>query len=340
MLTRKKIKTFIKAYIKSMRLYYSFITGIAGLIGVSYYQYLAYTSGSGEMSSSGTAYQPASLAKLLVIIVILFLAWGINQIYNDYLGMNEDRINAPERPMVSGELNPLYAVLLSSVLMLIALAVTWFYLERYAIIPLLLGVALNFVYEYAKGHGIWGNIIFGLMISMCAVFSFMAAGQSGSSILSTGSLLLILYISFLNGLMTLYTYYKDYEGDRLAGKKTLVVKLGIDGAQKLALLASFLPAVTFMIIYFGLEAWNYELNSIFLELGILATGLQLWTGYLYFRNPIGSQTYFSLSMNFRACACSESAIISIFNPALGVVLFLMSYFFIGFLFNFHVNVKG
>jgi geranylgeranylglycerol-phosphate geranylgeranyltransferase len=319
-----------------MRLYYSFITGIAGLIGISYYQYLAYTI----YHDSAAAYQPTSFTKLLVIMVILFLAWGINQIYNDYLGINEDRINAPDRPMVTGELNPIYAVLLSSFLMLSAIFITCFYLELYAVIPLILGILLNFIYEYAKGYGIWGNIIFGIMISTCAVFSFLAAGRSDISIISFSSLLLIIYVSLLNGLMTLYTYFKDYEGDKQVGKKTLIVKLGIDRSQKLALLASFLPIISFMIIYYGLEVWDYELNSIFMELGILATGLQLWTGYLYFQNPIGTKTYFSLSMNFRACACSESALIAIFNPALGVILFLISYFFIGFLFNFHVNVKG
>lgn len=32
---------FIKAYIKSMRLYYSFVTGIAGWLGMSFYEYIA-----------------------------------------------------------------------------------------------------------------------------------------------------------------------------------------------------------------------------------------------------------------------------------------------------------
>ena len=323
-----------------MRLYYSFITGIAGLVGISYYQYLAYSGVHTEVIDPTRTYQPTSLTKFLLIMVILFLSWGINQIYNDYIGISEDRINAPDRPMVSGELNPFYAVLLSSVLMLSAVLITWFFLEPYAIIPLILGIALNFIYEYAKGYGIWGNIIFGIMISICAIYSFLAAGKFDSSIFSFSTLLLIIYISLLNGLMTLYTYFKDYEGDKQVGKKTLIVKLGIDRSQKLALLASFLPIISFMIIYYGLEVWEYELNSIFMELGLLATGLQLWTGYLYFKDPIGTRTYFSLSINFRACACSESAIIAIFNPALGVILFLASYFFIGFLFNFHANVKG
>jgi geranylgeranylglycerol-phosphate geranylgeranyltransferase len=325
------ISGFIKAYIKSMRLYYSFITGIAGLVGISYYQYLAYT---------GQGFVPTPLPRLLMILLILFLSWGINQIYNDYLGIEEDRINAPDRPMVSGKLNPLYAVFLSTVLMVIAFLITWFYLEKLAIIPLIVGVMLNVLYEYAKGHGVYGNIIFGLMISTCSVYGFLASGRSDASIISAGNLLMILYISLINGLMTLYTYFKDYEGDKAAGKQTLIVKLGLEKSQKLALLASFLPIAVFVVIYFGFEAWDYSLNATFIELGLLSTGLQIWTGLLYFRNPKGAMTYFSLAMNFRACACTESAIIAIFNPALGVILFLMSYFFIGFLFNFHANVKG
>ncbi len=335
MIHLKKIETFIRAYIKSMRLYYSFITGIAGLIGISYYQYLAYST-----ENHSLIFQPTSFTKLVVIMIILFFAWGINQIYNDYLGINEDRINAPERPMVTGELNPKYALLLSTLLMTGAILITWFYLEPVAVILLFAGIILNLIYEYAKGYGIWGNIIFGIMISVCAVFGFLASGKTDASIVSFGNILMFLYLSLLNGLMTLYTYFKDYEGDKLAGKNTLIVKLGIERSKKLALFASFLPIVFFMIFYFGFEVWAYKLNNIFMELALIATGMQLWTGYLYYENPIGSKTYFSLSMNFRACACTESAIIAIFNPAFGVVLFLSSYFFIGFLFNFHVNVKG
>ncbi|MEN8193600.1 MAG: UbiA prenyltransferase family protein, partial [Bacteroidota bacterium] len=263
-----------------------------------------------------------------------------NQIYNDYLGLEEDKINAPDRPMVTGELNPACAVLLSSILMLFAFFITWVFLEKYAVIPLVIGVALNLVYEYAKGYGIWGNIIFGLMISTCTMFGFLAAGESDISLLSFSQIFLILYVSLVNGLMTYYTYFKDYEGDKAAGKRTLIVKLGLKKSQQLALIGAFLPLFFFLIIYFGLEVWSFELNGIFIELGLLATGLQLWTGFLYYKNPKGEMTYFSLSMNFRACVCAESAFIALFNPALGVMLFLLSYFFIGLLFNFHSNVRA
>jgi geranylgeranylglycerol-phosphate geranylgeranyltransferase len=323
-----------------MRLYYSFITGIAGLIGISYYQYLVYLRNNSALNSININEAPTQASKLILILTILFLAWGINQIYNDYLGLEEDKINAPDRPMVTGELNPVFAVLLSSTLMLFAFLVTWIFLEKSAVIPLVVGVVLNIVYEYAKGYGIWGNIIFGLMISACTLFGFLAAGKSDMSLLSLNQIFLIFYVSLINGLMTYYTYFKDYQGDKAAGKRTLIVQLGLKKSKRLALIAAFLPLFFFLIIYFGLKAWSFELNGIFIELGLLATGLQLWTGYLYYKNPKGEMTYFSLSMNFRACACTESAFIALFNPALGVMLFLLSYFLIGLLFNFHSNVRA
>ena len=337
----RSILIFLKAYVKSMRLYYSFITGIAGLIGVSYYQYIAYVRNNSAIPNSENIIEtPTPATKFILILIILFLAWGINQIYNDYLGLKEDKINAPDRPMVTGELNPIFAVLLSSFLMIVAFLITWMFLEKYAVIPLLIGVALNVVYEYAKGYGIWGNIIFGLMISACTMFGFLAAGKSDISLFSFSQIFLIFYVSLVNGLMTYYTYFKDYEGDRAANKQTLIVKLGLKKSQRLALILAFLPLFFFLIIYFGLKVWSFELNGIFIELGLLATGLQLWTGYLYFKNPKGEMTYFSLSMNFRACACGESAFIALFNPALGVMLFLLSYFLIGLLFNFHSNMRA
>lgn len=332
---------FAQAYVKSMRLYYSFITGIAGMVGLAYYQYVAHSTGQIALSElQRTVEIPTAAAKTALILLILFLGWGINQIINDYLGLEEDRINAPARPMVTGALHPLGAVLLSSLLMLAACAATWLFLEPLAVLPLMLGVGLNVVYEYAKGYGIWGNVVFGIMITSCAAFGFMAAGPSEASVFTPARLSMLAFVALLNGLMTYYTYFKDYEGDLAAGKRTLIVQLGPDRARHLSLWAAFLPLTVFLAAYFSLDAWPITLNSTFMLLAVLAVGMQVWTGYLFFRNPRGAMTYYALSFNFRACACAEAALIALFNPALGILLFFLSYVFIGFLFNFHVNRHG
>ncbi len=340
--SRKKVSlaTFARAYIKSMRLYYSFVTGIAGWVGVSYYQYVATNEGPrGTSNLVRTIETPTPVEKQIVILVILFLAWGINQIINDFLGYREDKVNAPQRPMVTGDLPPFKALGVSLFLMTAILFVTWFYLEPVAVYPLIIGAVLNVVYEYAKGHGLWGNIVFGLMISMCGLFGFFASGPM--EIYFTKSRISALaFIAIINGLMTYYTYFKDYHGDKLAGKNTVVVKYGLEKNKFIAVAASFLPSILFCVGYFGFEAFMIELNDVFIILGFMTIFLQVWTGVLYYKNPAGEMTYYSLVTNFRACTCGQATIIALFNPVLGLVLFLLSYVFVGFLFNMHTNIKA
>lgn len=334
------LNRFIRAYIKSMRLYYAFVTGIVGWLGIAYYQFIASENYYNPASHFvHTIQEPTTLVKKIVIIIILFLAWGTNQIFNDYLGLNEDRINAPDRPMVTGELDIKSALITSSLLLSVTLLVTWFYLEPVAVIPLLIGIGLNFVYEYAKGHGLWGNIVFGVMISMCGLYGCWAAGPTDTYFTrSTVSALVLITVT--NGLMTYYTYFKDVDGDKLAGKNTVVVRYGLEKNRYIAIFASFLPSVIFLMGYYGFHAIEIELNRIFVILGLLTVFLQVWTGFLYYKNPKGELTYYSLVTNIRACTCAQTAIIALFNPELGMILFILTYIFVGFLFNLNTNVKA
>ena len=339
-MNRTAIFRFLKAYGKSMRIYYSFVTGIAGCVGVSHYQFIANTVGPrGTSGLVRTIEMPASIGKQIVIISILFLAWGINQIVNDFLGYKEDKINAPQRPMVTGELNRYHALFLSLFFMLVIFLTTWFYLEPVAIIPLVAGAVLNVIYEYAKGHGIWGNIVFGIMISMCALYGFYACGPM--EIYWTRSRFSALaLIAVMNALMTYYTYFKDYVGDKATGKNTIVVEYGLVANKYISIAASFLPSILFLIGYYVFKGFQIELNKIFIILGLMTVFLQVWTGVLYYQNPQGEMTYYSLVTNFRACTCGQASIVALFNPELGLILFILTYVFVGFLFNLHTNIKA
>ncbi len=322
--------SFIRAYIKSMRLYYSFVTGLAGWVGVEYYQFAASTHGNAA---------PLSTPKNVFILTILFLSWGINQIVNDFLGIKEDRINAPNRPMVTGELDPKKALKVSGFLMGGAAILTAIFLQPLALIPLFAGVLLNIIYEFAKGYGIWGNISFGIMIGMCPLFGMMAAGSDLSLIFSLEAISLILFVVLLNSLLTYYTYFKDYEGDKAAGKKTLVVHYGLESSRKHALLFGFIPLFVFVFLLLG-GFIHFILSTQFIFLAVMTAIIQIWNGFLYYKNPSGPVTYFALEVNFRAYCCAFATMISLFNPQLGLYLFVTAYIFIGFLFSFHKSDKG
>lgn len=177
------------------------------------------------------------------------------------------------------------------------------------------------------------------MISMCGLFGFFAAGPM-EVYFTKSRISALVFIAILNGLMTYYTYFKDYHGDKAAGKRTIVVKFGLEKNKYIAIFSAFLPSILFLVSYHGFQSFEIELNNTFIILGVLTIFLQIWTGWLFYKNPEGEMTYYSLVTNFRACTCGQTAIIALFNPELGMLLFLCSYVFIGFLFNLHTNIKA
>lgn len=325
-----KIMNFIKAYIKSMRLYYAFVTGIPGWVGLAFYEFTADNFRTVEILPP--------LEKKVVILTLLFLSWGINQIINDYFGVSEDKINAPKRPMVSGELSPNIALFVSVMILTGSGVLIYFYLEPVALIPFILGIILNIIYEFAKGYGFLGNLVFGLMITMAPVFGFLSAGPVSKPYFTLSRVSILFLFIILNGIMTFYTYFKDYKGDKASGKKTLVVKFGLKRAGVLGIIISWFPFIYFILIYINnlIEA---RVNEVFIILGLLTTIMHLGTGILFFRRPKGKNVYHSLLLNFRACICGHVPIIALFNRELALILFIVSYIFLGYAFHIYKNKK-
>ena len=314
-----------------MRLYYSFVTGVAGWLGLDFYQFIAKNYSRGETVTPDE--------KKAVILILLFMSWGINQIINDYLGLKEDKINAPNRPMAAGELNPYAALTVSGLLLTGASFLTYFYLEPIALIPFFTGILLNIVYEYSKNYGILANIVFGVMITMCCLFGFLAAGPTAAPYFTQSRVCVLILVATLNALMTYYTYFKDYIGDKIAGKKTLVVMMGLEKSRNLAYLSSLIPTILYLVFYY-FEMIEAKPNNIFIFLGLITFFIQIRTGYLYYKFPAGEKAYFSLRENFRACICGQAALISLFNTETSMILFIASYVFVGFIFELYSDSKS
>ncbi len=318
---------FLKAYVRSMRLYFAFITGIAGWIGVAFYDF-----------AGSSAVGPGRRA---LILTMLFLSYGVNQVINDCCGLREDRINAPRRPMVTGELNARTAFGVSVGLLALVGLITW-RLGPSALIPLLVGVLLNVLYEYAKSVVLLGNAVFGLSIAMCTVYGFLAAGPAPEPLFTPNRVSVVLLVAILNALMTYFTYFKDYHGDLAAGKKTFIVRYGLNTARYAGVVGAFLPTLTFFLLM-GL-GWLPLRDILFLRdfvfCGVMTLFLQVWTAVLFFRHPTGERTYFSLVTNVRACVAGQIALIAIFNGTLALYLFSASYVLIGFLFDLYRDARA
>jgi geranylgeranylglycerol-phosphate geranylgeranyltransferase len=283
----------------------------------------------------------ADTLRSALILVLLFLSWGINQVVNDYLGLREDRINAPHRPMVTGELPP-QAALLTSGILLAGVAVLTAVLNPWALAPLAAGVLLNVLYEYAKAWSLLGNAVFGLSIAMCTAYGFLAAGPVPVPFLTSNRVCVFILVALMNGLMTYYTYFKDYRGDAAAGKRTFVVRHGLDVARYAGVVGAFLPALAFLA--FHALGWLplQEVRSVpeFVFCAALAVFLQGWTAFLYFVNPVGARTYYNLATAIRACVAGQIALIAIFNGTLALYLMCASYVLVGLLFNLYRDARS
>ncbi|MCD4657156.1 MAG: UbiA family prenyltransferase [Planctomycetes bacterium] len=323
----KSTKLFIYNYIKSMRLYYAFITGISGWLGVAFYQFLYPDR--------------VNVYRSIIILIILFLSWGINQIINDYFGMKEDRINAPNRPMVNGALKIKPAMIVTGILLSITIVVSYL-LNPLAVIPVIAGILLNVIYEYSKAYSLLANLVFGVMIAMCPIFGFLASGPTPEPLVTNNRLSVLALVVILNGLMTYYTYFKDYKGDKEAGKKTFVVRYGIRVARYAGIVGAFVTifALLTIIILNWLPFGDILYKQEFIFCAAVTFFLHCWTAYLYFNYPKGRRAYFSMVTNIRACCAGYCLLISIFNGPLALYLLAASYILIGFLFDLYKDARS
>lgn len=314
-------------YVKSMRLYYAFITGISGWLGVAFYQFLFPGA--------------VSVPRAAVILALLFLSWGVNQIINDFLGLKEDRINAPNRPLVTGTLPLRPALVITGVGIAATLVAAWA-LNPLSVIPALAGVLLNVVYEYAKRFSLCGNIVFGVMIAMCPLFGFLASGPAPDPLVTSNRVSGLALVALLNAVMTFYTYFKDYEGDKKTKVATFVVKHGLTRARFAGLAFAFLFAMCCAVLVFGgaLPLRDIIFREEFLFICAVTLFLHVWTGWLFFRNPTGPRTYFNLVVNIQACTAGNCALLAIFNARLALYLLIASYILIEFFFTMYRDARS
>jgi geranylgeranylglycerol-phosphate geranylgeranyltransferase len=180
------------------------------------------------------------------------------------------------------------------------------------------------------------------MISMCTVYGFLAAGPLLDPLFTTNRFTVVAMVAILNGLMTYYTNFKDYRGDKKAGKETFIVKYGLNVGRYVGIVGAFVSAIA--LLFFMVIDWLPANTVLYMEefifCCVVTLFLQCWTAQMYFSNPTGDKTYYSLAINIRACVAGQIALIAIFNGTLALYLLVISYIMIGLLFNQYKDARG
>jgi geranylgeranylglycerol-phosphate geranylgeranyltransferase len=185
----------------------------------------------------GMTAPPAGATTASVTLGLLFciFGYGVGVVINDWFDREADAVNAPDRPFVSGLINPhlgLGVTLALSTGLLVAALIVAPTLAIWSTIA----VAGHLVYTWTKGVPMAGNLANGVDMALFTVLGAVAvrpdAGWLDIPAVTWFQTALVAVV--LSG-FCLVGYFKDIEGDRHAGYRTLPVAAGTGAAARTAI---------------------------------------------------------------------------------------------------------
>lgn len=226
---------------------------------------------------------------LAVGILVCFSGYSLGQVTNDYVDRKADAINAPWRPMVSGAVNPLFAVGVATVAMGVLLAASALVAPGIAVwgIAAIIG---HGVYSATKGVPMLGNVVNGVDLALFSLIGSAAAAPERAWYSHPAEVWIVFAILAvaLSG-FCLSSYFKDMEGDAAAGYRTIPVVFGeratawVVGAQLAAtvVLTAALPeprnAVFWLLLGLGTGAFVCSVRFAFVAPRDCAYEIQRWS---------------------------------------------------------------
>ncbi len=191
----------VKAFYKLARPFNAITGGLAVFLG-------GYVAGTGEWG------------KVALAALVTFLITGAGNSWNDYLDVEIDKINQPQRVLPSGQISPRAAWIFSLVLTGLGLAVAAF-INPLAFIVALIASVILYVYSWKlKSTVLMGNATVAVISALSVVFGGIAAGNPRPTLL-----LAVIIVVAITGREVLKTL-ADYEGDLRQHVRTISTAWG------------------------------------------------------------------------------------------------------------------
>lgn len=186
-------------------------------------------------------------------------------IANDIADLDADRVNRPDRPLVSGSIGITAAIVLGGILGGLGLLAAWWVdLRLFAVALGALAVMLAYS-PLLKQHGLAGNLAVAGIASLPPVYGALAAGwwRAGLVPFAMGAM--------LHFARELVKDLEDVAGDKAQGRRTLPLTHGAELTFLLAAatLVVFVPA-SLAPWFVGWYGRRYGLLVLLLDLGVLA----------------------------------------------------------------------
>lgn len=232
--------------------------------------------------ASGQSLSDNWLLILLGLVLTGPLVCASSQAVNDWFDRHVDAINEPQRPIPSGRMPGRWG--LGIAIFWTVLSLAWATLMGpWGFAACALAITLSWAYSMPpvrlKNNGWFGN-------AACALSYEGLAWLTGAAVMLGGAwptydtiCLALLYSVGAHGIMTLNDF-KAIEGDRQMGVASLPVRLGAQGAARVACWMMWLPQVAVAAL---LWSWALPWHA----LAVLALSLMQWPLMATFlKNPI------------------------------------------------------
>lgn len=198
---------FWKAYIITMRPYLMFVSGITGIVGMSFAE---------EMD----------ILKATLIFLASFLSYGFGQALTDCFQIDTDSISSPYRPLTQGIVNRNYFLVISSIGLLFCISV----FAIYNPVNIMLGIAAGFglaTYTDFKRKW-WAGPFYNawIVLALFAMSYFAAVGNFIIDFANPIFIAAIISVFFGYANFVLTGYFKDISADKATKYNTLPVKYG------------------------------------------------------------------------------------------------------------------
>ncbi len=232
---------FWKAYIITMRPYLMFVSGVTGIVGMSFAEEIA-------------------IVKALLIFLASFLSYGFGQALTDCFQIDTDSISSPYRPLTQGIVNRNYFLAISCLGLLFCISILTFFNPLNILLGALSGIGL-ITYTYFKRKW-WAGPFYNAWIVLALFAMSYLAGVGNISFDFANPIFIAAIISVFFGYanFVLTGYFKDISADKATNYNTLPVKFGRKVSTIVSDVFSRLVSISVftLIIFLALDSASFN----------------------------------------------------------------------------------
>ncbi len=192
---------------------------------------------------------PSWLPVILAAAAVLLITVSTNA-WNDYIDIEIDRINKPERPLPSGEISLQQALVFFTAGSILSLVIAAFINQQAFFIAIGANILLYLYSWKLKCTVLWGNAAVATIVGLCFIFGGVAAGNIQPTVV------LAVTVFFAILAREILKTMADYKGDLHHDCRTITTAWGKQIASKYLIAFLGITSLVMLGAYF-IEQYNY-----------------------------------------------------------------------------------